>query len=350
MFFGTLYHLRHPLLGLEKLAAVCDGDIYVESAVCDDYSPHRGGFGRGFPNRELVMEFYPGDQYGGNHSNWWAPTLQCLGSMLNSVGFRGVDAWALTDDPKELAVCRGFAYGTKRDVPVAEAAPYRRPPKVSAVMSVPRLGFIDNFASILEGILPLGISPMLCQGAYWAQSLENGMVSQVKAGADAILTIDYDSVFSKADVRELIRLLDEHPEAAAIVPVQAGRIAGNLPLATIRGGDGKLLASVPRDAFLPELTPITTGHFGFTLIRTAALQAIPHPWLHGRPNEKGEWGDGRVDDDISFWYLLEKHGLRVYLANRIVVGHLELMAMWPDGDFKPTYTKASAGKPANAWK
>ena len=28
--FGTLYHLRHPLLGLDRISAVCDGQIFVE--------------------------------------------------------------------------------------------------------------------------------------------------------------------------------------------------------------------------------------------------------------------------------------------------------------------------------
>ena len=28
-FFGTLYHLRYPLLSLDRLASICDGEIYV---------------------------------------------------------------------------------------------------------------------------------------------------------------------------------------------------------------------------------------------------------------------------------------------------------------------------------
>ena len=36
--FGVLYHLRHPLLALDRLAAVCDQAIFVESAILDDYS------------------------------------------------------------------------------------------------------------------------------------------------------------------------------------------------------------------------------------------------------------------------------------------------------------------------
>lgn len=34
-FFGTLYHLRHPLLALDRLAAICNGWIFVESAVLE---------------------------------------------------------------------------------------------------------------------------------------------------------------------------------------------------------------------------------------------------------------------------------------------------------------------------
>ena len=36
--FGTLYHLRHPLLGLDKLSSVCDGQIIVESQTCEETS------------------------------------------------------------------------------------------------------------------------------------------------------------------------------------------------------------------------------------------------------------------------------------------------------------------------
>ncbi|MEQ9448643.1 MAG: DUF1698 domain-containing protein, partial [Rhodospirillaceae bacterium] len=34
-FFGTLYHLRHPMLALDRLSSVCGGAIFVESAICN---------------------------------------------------------------------------------------------------------------------------------------------------------------------------------------------------------------------------------------------------------------------------------------------------------------------------
>ena len=111
-FFGTLYHLRHPLLALDRLAAVCHGTIFVESAIADDYSPY-GGLGKGFGGGRMVMEFYPDSQLGNNPTNWWAPTLDCLGHMVRAAGFDDVACWKLTDAPAEIPLCRGFARGTK---------------------------------------------------------------------------------------------------------------------------------------------------------------------------------------------------------------------------------------------
>lgn len=111
--FGTLYHLRHPLLALDKLSGVCTSELYVESAILDDYSPYRGGLGQGYPNHEMVAEFYPGAEYGSNPSNWWVPTLKCLAHMVLSANFTKLEAWKLSDTPDQLAVCRGFVKAAK---------------------------------------------------------------------------------------------------------------------------------------------------------------------------------------------------------------------------------------------
>lgn len=111
--FGCIYHLRYPLLALDRLSAVCDQALYVESAILDDFSPYRGGLGHGYPGRQMVMELYPGSQYGNNPTNWWVPTLQCLVSMLEAAGFDEVAGWKLTESPQTLATCRGFAAGKR---------------------------------------------------------------------------------------------------------------------------------------------------------------------------------------------------------------------------------------------
>ena len=111
-FFGTLYHLRHPLLALDRLASVCAESIFVESALCAAFSPYRG-LGRGYDQRQMVMEFYPDKQLGDNPTNWWAPTLDCLGHLVRASGFKDVKCWKLTNAPEKIPHCRGFASGTK---------------------------------------------------------------------------------------------------------------------------------------------------------------------------------------------------------------------------------------------
>ena len=111
--FGVLYHLRHPLLALDRLAAVCDRAIYIESAILDDYSPYRGGIGHGYPDGQMVMEFYPDSQYGNNATNYWVPTLHCLGHMVRSAGFGKVDGAKLVETPDAAPYCRGFVTGRR---------------------------------------------------------------------------------------------------------------------------------------------------------------------------------------------------------------------------------------------
>lgn len=109
-FFGTLYHLRYPLMALDILSSLCTEAIYTETAILDDYSPYRGD--KGYAG-EMVMEFYPNNQYGNNESNWWCPTVHCLMAMVHAAGFKEVDGWKLTETPKNLMQCRGFAMGKK---------------------------------------------------------------------------------------------------------------------------------------------------------------------------------------------------------------------------------------------
>jgi len=110
LFFGTLYHLKHPLLALERLhdALKPGGLLCVESHICDDYSPYKEG-GRG---DTPVMEFYPDDQLGPSSTNWWGPTLRALACMMRVAGFEQVRSWKI-GKPTDLAHCRGYAQGVK---------------------------------------------------------------------------------------------------------------------------------------------------------------------------------------------------------------------------------------------
>ncbi len=359
-FFGTIYHLKHPLLALEKIAAVCDGSLYIETASLDEFSPYRGGIGHGFNQNERVMEFYPTSEYGNNPGNWWAPTLECLGAMMAAVGFHDIEAWPLTETPKDLSQCRGFASGTKD--PAREPACH--PPEVdeqiapvrmriAAVQSVPRLGFQDNMTCAAEALFALGIPMINVQGAFWGQCLERGMQQLIDAGVDVVLAIDYDTVFTRADVEGILRLLAQHPEATGIVPIQYGR--GGFPiLMSAKTLSGQPRADVPITELRAETMPIASGHFGLTAFRVKDLLDVPHPWFWDQPNSDGQWGPGRIDADIWFWKQLEKAKKKVLLSCRCVVGHLELMVKWPDEDLQPIYQSTAEfhdkGKPAKCWK
>lgn len=359
-FFGMIYHLRYPLLALDLISKVCDGSIYIETAQADDYSPYKGGLNKGYPDNDMVMEFYPGKQYANNEKNWWCPTLQVLCEMLKSVGFTDVDAWALTDNPKELKECRGFVSGTKdpakekanRPEGMIERFAERATVNVGAVMSVPRLGFHDNMSCVYEALSPLRMKVMKVQGAFWAQCLERGLEKLIDANIDLVICIDYDTVFKKKEVLALLNMMHKYPEATAIAPVQIGRGHYRM-LMTLKGKSGQAIEEVPLAEFKKETTKIATSHFGLTVLRVKDLMDIPHPWFQAQPNSDGHWGPGKIDADIAFWKLLEKHGKIVLSSNRDVVGHLELMVTWPGKDGKPIYQLPSNyhknGKPENAW-
>jgi tRNA (mo5U34)-methyltransferase len=77
LFFGVLYHLRHPLLALENVCSVARDTAFIESFVVDETpSPER-----------CYIEFYETDELGGQIDNWCGPTTQALLAMTRSAGF-----------------------------------------------------------------------------------------------------------------------------------------------------------------------------------------------------------------------------------------------------------------------
>ena len=81
LFFGVLYHLRHPLLGLERICALARDSVFIESFVAD---------GLGERSDACTMEFYETDELGCQIDNWFGPTTKCLMAMCRSAGFAQV--------------------------------------------------------------------------------------------------------------------------------------------------------------------------------------------------------------------------------------------------------------------
>ncbi len=81
LFLGVLYHIREPLRALDKVRSLTRGVAVIESEavrVCGS-------------EEASLLEFYAGDEWMGDHTNWFAPTEQALSGMCRAAGFRRVE-------------------------------------------------------------------------------------------------------------------------------------------------------------------------------------------------------------------------------------------------------------------
>ncbi len=97
-FFGVLYHLRHPLLALDRLWEVAGGEMVLETAICD----HADTAARGEP----LARFYRRNELANDGTNWFAPSARALADWVGSAGFAvtATDAWP--HDAPERAMVR----------------------------------------------------------------------------------------------------------------------------------------------------------------------------------------------------------------------------------------------------
>ena len=97
IFMGVLYHLRHPLYALEKVAGLVRGRLLFQTMergswevadVAEDYpiTERDVFFDERFPRLYFVERRYAGDP-----TNWWIPNPAASMAMLRSCGLRIVD-------------------------------------------------------------------------------------------------------------------------------------------------------------------------------------------------------------------------------------------------------------------
>lgn len=93
LFLGVLYHLRHPLLALDRLRSLCRELLVVESLVCD--ARVFTGFETGTPLAELapglsevpLAQFLPVGRFHTDSTNKWVPNAACLRALLEDAMF-----------------------------------------------------------------------------------------------------------------------------------------------------------------------------------------------------------------------------------------------------------------------
>lgn len=87
LFFGVLYHLKHPMLALERVCELSTDLVCVESFVTDEQ-----------PSGTIpAMEFYEGTELAGQFDNWVGPNISCLMAMCRTAGFARVDFKSVLD-------------------------------------------------------------------------------------------------------------------------------------------------------------------------------------------------------------------------------------------------------------
>ena len=92
LFLGVLYHLKHPLLGLERVCEMTRDAAIIETHAVDNI----------FDTPLPVMEFYEIDALAGQYDNWWGPNCECVVQMARAAGF--VRTEVLRREPTRVAI------------------------------------------------------------------------------------------------------------------------------------------------------------------------------------------------------------------------------------------------------
>jgi tRNA (mo5U34)-methyltransferase len=82
LFLGVLYHMRHPLLALERVASVAGDHLILETHV-DMLDVPRP-----------AMAFYPTGELNNDQTNWCGPNPPMILAMLKTVGFSRAEVFA----------------------------------------------------------------------------------------------------------------------------------------------------------------------------------------------------------------------------------------------------------------
>lgn len=75
LFLGVLYHMKHPLLALERVASVCRGQLILWTHI--DFAHLT----------QPAVAFYPGQELNNDPTNWWGPNPAAVIGMLQAAGF-----------------------------------------------------------------------------------------------------------------------------------------------------------------------------------------------------------------------------------------------------------------------
>lgn len=188
--------------------------------------------------------------------------------------------------------------------------------KIAGVLSIPRYGSNDAWGCIVDALSPWKIPVRRYTGAYWGQCMQTLLEQCVDDNLDLILTMDYDTLFTAKHFDRLLGWICRDPKIDALAALQVHR-GKPTPLMNKEGCKETVIDGRPLQ--------VDTAHFGLTLLRVDALRDVEKPWMIGKPDKFGGWGEGRVDPDVWFWNQWKKAGKSLFVAPNVRVGHLTEM-------------------------
>jgi hypothetical protein len=267
-----------------------------------------------------------GGQTNGNdyHKSAWNETQ--LRNWLTLTGFTGIREWK-----SEVQDCASLDVSLNLEGYKPRHMLRRDLPQMIGVMSMPKLAFTENLFNMMQVCVPRKLDIIKNTGAFWGQCMERTMVEALETGAEWVFSCDYDTVATPDVFDRLCYLMAEHPEADAIAPWQIKR-EGDKPIIWMTTEEGKKRGVIPITEFDQEVIRVHSAHFGLTFFRAEALKRMPHPWFLAQPNANGEWGELRVDEDISFWNKWKDVGNSLYMACHVSIGHIQQVITWPTQD------------------
>ena len=97
VFMGVLYHLRHPLYALEKVATLVRGRLLFQTMERGSWDTVQFAADYPIAERDVFFDdrfprmFFVEHAYAGDHTNWWIPNPACTQALLRSVGLQVID-------------------------------------------------------------------------------------------------------------------------------------------------------------------------------------------------------------------------------------------------------------------
>jgi tRNA (mo5U34)-methyltransferase len=128
LFLGVIYHLRHPLLGLDRIHDVCSPEalLLIETHMIDEGLVDEAGEWRRLADFDPrlasipIAQYYPADTLGDDSTSQWAPNRVALEAWLRGSGFDPISTWQ--EAFRGGAVARRREHGTDGERAVDEAA------------------------------------------------------------------------------------------------------------------------------------------------------------------------------------------------------------------------------------